>query len=311
VLPPTPTTAATATTVATPVATSTAAVTTTAPTSATHYPLTVKDSQGTSVTFQNQPHKIVSLAPSNTEIVYALGRGASLVAGTEFDDFPAEAKKTALLKGLKPSVETILSYNPDVVLGGSLNAPETLQQLRAAKTPVLVLDANDLAGVYSNIAELGQVLDATPAADRVIADMRAKVDGVTTKVSAAKTKPRIFDEVDASDPSKIFTAGPGSFIDAIITQAGGVNVAHDAKTPYPQYNLESLLAANPEIIVLQDAEFGITPDAVAKRQGWSGIRAVADHKIFPIDTNLVSRPGPRLADGLIAMAKLIHPELFP
>jgi iron complex transport system substrate-binding protein len=120
----------------------------------------------------------------------------------------------------------------------------------------------------------------------------------------------VFEELDATDPAKPFTVGPGTFIDVMITDAGGINVAHTATTPYPQLSLESLIAANPQIIVLNDAAYGVTIASVGARPGWSGLSAVKDGHIYPIDDDLTSRPGPRLADGLVALAKIIHPELF-
>jgi iron complex transport system substrate-binding protein len=133
---------------------------------------------------------------------------------------------------------------------------------------------------------------------------------VTSTVTAATPRPRVFIELDASDPTKIFTVGPGSFIDSMVTMAGGSNIAHDAKSEYPQLGLEALVAADPQIIILNDAAYGATAAAVAKRPGWTSLSAVKEQKVYPIDDALVSRPGPRLADGLVAMAKLIHPELF-
>jgi len=278
---------------------------------ATRYPLTVTDDQGTKVTFAAKPNHVVSLAPSATETIYAVGGGDSLIAGTQYDNYPPEAKAKALIKGLKPGLETIVSYQPDLVLATPSNSADLIQQLRVTHVAVLYLDATDFQGVYHDVQMVGQVLDDTPAAQQVVAGMRTKVGDVTAKTGHASTRPRVFDEISGDDPTKPFTAGPGSFIDSMITLAGGVNVAHDAKTAYPQFSLEALVAADPQVIVLDDAAYGATPDAVAKRNGWSGMSAVKDHHVYPINDDLVSRAGPRLADGLVAMARLIHPELFP
>jgi iron complex transport system substrate-binding protein len=278
---------------------------------ATQYPLTVTDDQGTSVTLAAKPTHIVSLVPSNTEILYAVGAGDDLMAGTQYDDYPPEAKSKALIKGLKPSLEVVTAYHPDLVLASTSNASDLIQQLRTLHIPVVYLDPHDFSGVYHDIQLVGQIVDAAPAAQKVVAGMQQKVGMVTAKTASVTARPRVFVEIDASDPTKIFTVGPGSFIDALVTMAGGANIAHDAKSAYPQLGLEALVAADPQVIVLDDAAFGATPDAVAKRPGWSSLAAVKDHRVFPIDDSLVSRPGPRLADGLLAMAKLIHPELFP
>ena len=258
-----------------------------------------------------KPTHIVSLVPSTTEILYAVGGGDDLVAGTQYDDYPPEAKSKALIKGLKPSLEVVTAYHPDLVLASSSNAADLIQQLRTLHIPVFYLDPQDFAGVYHDIQLVGQIVDTVPAAQKVVAGMQQKVGMVTAKTDAVATRPRVLMEIDASDPTKIFTIGPGSFIDTLVTMAGGSNVAHDAKSAYPQLGLEALVAADPQVIILNDAAFGATPDVVAKRPGWSSLSAVKDHHVYPIDDSLVSRPGPRLADGLLAMAKLIHPELFP
>ncbi|MDE3088527.1 MAG: ABC transporter substrate-binding protein, partial [Chloroflexota bacterium] len=146
--------------------------------------------------------------------------------------------------------------------------------------------------------------------------MKQKVDAVKAKVASAQTKPRVYWELDATDPAKPYTPGPGSFIDSIITLAGGVNVAANAKSPYPQLSAEEIVAANPDVIILSDScSFFNNPgcvqvESVKTRPGWSVINALRNNKVFPIDDNLVSRPGPRIVDGLEAAAKLIHPELF-
>jgi iron complex transport system substrate-binding protein len=277
---------------------------------ATNYPLTVKDDQGTAVTLPAKPTHIVSLVPSNTEILYAVGAGDDLVAGTQYDDYPPAAKAKALIKGLKPSLEVVTAYHPDLVLATPSNAADLIQQLRTLHIPVVFLDAHDFAGVYHDIELVGQIVDAAPAAQRVVAGMEQQVQAVAAKVTPATSRPRVLVELDASDPTKIFTVGPGSFIDTMVTLAGGTNVAHDAKSEYPQLGLEALVAADPQIIILNDAAYGASPATVAQRPGWTSLSAVKDHRIYPIDDALVSRPGPRLADGLAAIAKLIHPELF-
>lgn len=290
--------------------TSLATTTGAAPPTVTSYPLTVKDDQGTSVTFTGKPTHIVSLVPSDTEILYAIGAGDYLIAGTQYDDYPPEAKSKALIKGLKPSLEVVTAYHPDLVLATPSNAAELIQQLRTLHIPVFYLDAHDFPGVYHDIEVVGQIVNAVPAAEKTVSGMQQEVSMVTAKTANATTKPRVLVELDASDPTKIFTVGPGSFIDSMVTMAGGSNIAHDAKSAYPQLGLEAFVAADPQVIILNDAAYGATAGAVANRPGWSSLSAVKDQHVYPIDDNLVSRPGPRLADGLLAMAKLIHPALF-
>jgi len=133
---------------------------------------------------------------------------------------------------------------------------------------------------------------------------------VSAALANVKDRPKVFYELDATDPAKPFTAGANTFIDLLITQAGGANIGANLKGDYPQVSQEELLAQNPDIILLGDAAYGTTPDKVAARPGWSIIKAVKNNQVFAVDDNLISRPDPRLLDGLETLAKLIHPEAF-
>ncbi len=273
-----------------------------------HYPVSVTDDRGKTLTLSAPPRRIVSLAPSATEIVFALGAGDRLVAVDNFSDFPAEAKALPHIGGFRTSPETIVSYTPDLILAlSSGNLPAQLTDLRQ---PLFVFDPNDLEGVYRNIAVVGTMLDRESEAQKLVADMRARIDAVAQKAKTATTTPRVLHEVDATDPTRPFVAGPHNFIDSMITIAGGRNVAADAPLKYPQLTAEQVVARDPEVIVLADAAFGVTPEMVAARPGWGAVTAVKRNAIYPIDDNLVSRPGPRLVLGFEAYIRLIHPELF-
>lgn len=275
---------------------------------AAHYPVQVTDDRGKTLTLAAAPKRVVSLAPSATEIVFALGAADKIVATDDFSDFPAEAKSLPKLGGVRTSPEKIVALNPDLVFAiTSGNLPGQLDQLGQ---PLFIFDPNDLDGVYKNILAVGQLLDREQKAAQVVADMRARIDAIGAKAKQAASPPRVLHEVDSTDPARIFVAGPRNFIDSIITTCGGVNVAADAPTKFPQLSAEQIVARAPQIIVLADARFGATIEQVVARPGWSGIPAVRDRAIYPIDDDLVSRPGPRLVLGFEAYAKIIHPELF-
>jgi len=125
-----------------------------------------------------------------------------------------------------------------------------------------------------------------------------------------KERPRVFCEIDATDPSKPWTTGPGSFMDAMILLSGGTNVAADAESAWVQFSAEEIIAKDPDIIILADSKYGVTPESVRERPGWEVITAVKEGAIYDIDDDLISRPGPRIVDGLEAVARIIHPELF-
>jgi len=273
-----------------------------------HYPVSVTDDRGKSLTLATSPRRIVSLAPSATEIVFALGAGDRLIAVDDFSDFPAEAKALPHIGGFRTSPEKVVSYSPDLIL--AITSGNLAVQLETLNQPIFVFDPNDIDGVYRNIAAVGALLDRDAAAEKIIADMRARISAVGEKSKTATTRPRVLHEVDSTNPTQLFVAGPRNFIDSIITTAGGINVAADAAVKYPKLTPEEVVSRNPDVIILADARFGTTPEMVRARPGWSVITAVRQNAIFPIDDDLVSRPGPRLVQGFEAYIRLIHPELF-
>jgi iron complex transport system substrate-binding protein len=277
-------------------------------TSAVAYPVTVVDDRGKSLTLAAAPTRIVSLAPSATEIVFALGAQDRIVATDDFSDYPAEAKALPKLGGVRTSPEKIVALKPDLILAiSSGNLPA---QLEGLNQPLFIFDPNDLDGVYKNIQSVGKLVGREARAREVVDDMRSRISGIAEKAKQATTKPRVLHEVDSTDPARIYVAGPRNFIDSIITICGGTNVAADAPVKFPRLSSEEVVARAPEIIVLADFRFGTTPEMVVARTGWSSIPAVRSRAIYPIDDDLVSRPGPRLVLGFEAYAKLIHPELF-
>lgn len=274
------------------------------------YPMTIKDDFGRSVTIPSKPQRIVSLQPSNTEILYALGLGDLYVAGSDFDDYPEAAKSKPRLGGLQMSAEAIIAQRPDLVLASSGNGASLIQQLEVAKLPVLRADANNLEAVYADILMIGKATGAESAAQALVAKMKEQAAGVKTLTATAGRKPRVFIELDASDPAKVYTAGPGTFLNELIALASGENVAASATMQYPALSAEEVIRANPEVIILADAEFGTSPELVAKRPGWNTISAVKEGRIYPIGASIISRPGPRLVEALREVAKLLHPQLF-
>jgi len=279
------------------------------------FPLTITDSAGRQVSIAKEPKKLVLLSPSVTEIVFALGQGNKIAAVDQFSDFPAEAKSLPKIGGSsgKFNFEQIVALNPDLVLGAGTTAPDNLKKLEELKLTVVIIGSRKttIEGALKEIALTGQVIGAPAQAQQVTDAMQKKLDALKAKAATAKTKPKVFWELDATDVNKPFTVGPGNFVNDIIALAGGENIFSKATTEFPQVSAEQVVAANPDVIILSDFAYGITVESVKARKGWDVIAAVKNNKIFPIDDNLVSRPGPRVVDGLEAALKLIHPELFP
>jgi iron complex transport system substrate-binding protein len=270
------------------------------------------DGLGRKVEFTSPALSIVSMAPSNTEILYAIGAGAQVVGRDEFSDYPAEAKSLPSVGGSmgQYSYEQIAALRPDLVLAGGINTPEQVKALEDLGLKVFYLgNPATLEEMYANLETVAQLTGHEAEATTLIDSLKTRVKAVDDKLAGVTDKPVVFYEIDASDPNKPYTTGPGTFIDLLITRAGGQNLP-GLKDAYPQVSLEQIVLENPAVILLGDALYGTTPEQVAARAGWSGIAAVQNGRVLPFDDNLVSRPGPRLVDGLEALAKAIHPELY-
>jgi iron complex transport system substrate-binding protein len=284
-----------------------------APTAApTESGLTFTDGLGRTVTLPAPAQKIVSMAPSNTEILYAIGAGSQVVGRDEFSDYPAEAKSLPSIGGSmgQYSYEQVAALKPDLVLASGINTPEQVKALEDIGLSVFYLgNPSTLEELYANLELVAALTGRETEAAALVESLKARVKAVDEKVAPLSYAPVVFYEIDASNPDKPYTTGPGTFIDLLIARAGGQNLP-GLTDAYPQVSLEQIVLANPAVILLGDAFYGTTPEAVAGRPGWTGIAAVKDNRVLPFDDNLVSRPGPRLVDGLEALARAIHPELY-
>lgn len=305
---PTPTLAPTATAVATATIAPTPTFTVTvAPT------IEVPDGMGGTLTLEAPAQKIISLAPSNTELLFAVGAGSQVIAREEFSNYPKEAQALPSVGGSmgKYDTEKMVSLQPDLVLASPLTAPETLQALKdLGFTLVVVPNPITLEDMYANIELVGKITGHENEAQELVASLKDRQQKILAVVAKASSKPKVFYELDASqDPAKPWTSGPGTFIDQLITLAGGVNVGASLQGEWAQISLEELLVQNPDVILLGDANWGVTPESVAQRTGWEKLDAVKNGKVFPINDDLISRPGPRQIDGLAELVRLLHPEL--
>ncbi|WP_291635563.1 ABC transporter substrate-binding protein [Clostridium sp.] len=270
------------------------------------YPLNIVDSYNRTVTIDKEPKRIISISPTITEGIYALGKDSSLVGRSDYDDYPTECSKIPSVGSLlEPSIEKIIELKPDVVIASMLFSKDVIKQLEALNIKVIVLYGEEnFTGVYDTMTKLGQVVNASEKAQTIIADMKKKVADITTKVANAK-KPTVY-YVAGFGKSGDFTAGKDTFIGNMIEMAGGKNVAEDAIGW--KYSVEKLVEKNPDILIcskLYDSKKGIEAT-----NGYKDLKAVKSGKLLEVDENIIVRQGPRLADGLEAIAKLIHPELF-
>ncbi len=277
-------------------------------------PITVTDGTGRTVTLAAPAQRIVTLAPSNTEILFAIGAGDRLIGRDDYSDYPAEALSVPSIGSLYPSVnaEAVVALKPDLVLAAGITSDADVKTLNDLGLTVYKgHNATNLDDIYADLLALGKLTGRATEAEQLVADSRSRADAVTSKTSGAGNKPVVLYEIDATEPSKPWTAGPGSFIDLLITMAGGENVGQVGSGDYFQLSLEQLVAQDPDVIVLGSATYGgQTPAMVAQRAGWENIKAVKNGAVYTFDDNLVSRPGPRVVIGLETLAKLIHPELY-
>jgi iron complex transport system substrate-binding protein len=275
------------------------------------YPLSVTDDAGRSVSLASEPVRIVSLAPSNTEVVCALGACNELVGVTDFDDYPPQvADVPKVVVQAVPDIEKIVAAEPDLVLAaGNQQTPQAaLDQLDELKIPYLVLYPETLDAIYADIELVGAALGASDEAATLTAEMRQKAQAVQDAVAGAD-RPSVFYEVSVYQ-GVIYGAGSDSFLASMIELAGGEPVVGDATGVI---QLEDLVEADPGLILLGDAAYPppVTAADVAARPGWEKLGAVANGKVIPMRQDVViTRPGPRIVDGLEALAQAIHPDLF-
>jgi iron complex transport system substrate-binding protein len=263
---------------------------------ATKYPITVKFG-GYTTTIAKKPTKIISLSPSATEILYAVGAGSQILAVDNLSNYPANAPVSEI-SAFEPSVEAILAKKPDLVLLSidSTKAPQIRNALVKLGIPVLMEKAPaTLKDVYAENTLLAKVTDRQAGAVKLNASMAKSIKEILAKAKKG-SKIRIFHELDDT----YFSATSNTFIGKVYKDFGAVNIADAAagadNSGYPQLSAEYLLKSDPQVIFLADAQYGVTADSVSKRAGWSQISAVKNKKIVELPADIPSRWGPRLVD---------------
>ena len=273
------------------------------------FPLTLKDDDGTNVTITERPERIVSLTPAATETLYAIDAGDRLVGKVDdLANFPPEAAEVPIVGTFAGvDVEKIVDLDTDLVIAGGSGGtpPETVAQLRRLHIPVLVVYAPDIDTVFADIELIGDATGDGDAARELTASMRAQFDQIEA-ATAGVDPPEVFYET--GDQPQIYGVADNSFVSAMLELAGSDPLTTGSSTAW-EMSVESLIEADPEMIILGDAAYGVTAESVAARPGWEDLTAVREQRIYPIDDIVVTRPGPRLAEGLRALVSVIHPEI--
>ncbi|CAM4089383.1 helical backbone metal receptor [Mesobacillus thioparans] len=278
------------------------------------FPVTVKDALDEEVIIEEKPEKIISLIPSNTEIVYALDSGDAIVGVTDFDNYPEEAMSKEKVGGMEFNIEKMISLKPDLVLApGSTadTAKEGLQQLKDAGIAVVVVnDAQSFEEVYQSIEMIGKAIGEPEKAAELIKTMKNSFAVLKKKAEAIKPEEQKTVFVEVSPEPEIYTAGNHTFINEMLELIGAKNAAGDMEG-WPKVDPEAMVERNPDVVV---TTYGYYTEKAAEqvlaRQGWNNVKAVKDKQVFDVHSDLVTRSGPRLAEGAEELAKAIYPDVF-
>ena len=263
------------------------------------------DDTGRRIYLAKAPTRIVSLAPSITEMLFAIGAGDQLVGVTDFCDYPPEALKKPKVGYSNPNMESLVALEPDLVVApNDFLKPDVIVRLEQLKIPIFLLADKNIEGIFIHIQTLGRMVGHSSKADALAMELREQVAVIKLRIQGAPPVRMLY--VLNSQP--LITVGPGSFIDQLIGIAGGVNVAAKSATPYPRLSMESVLQEDPEVLVFPVGKAeGISESEQAAWRRWSTITAVKRGRLHQISADWLNRPGPRIAKGLESLAAILHP----
>lgn len=268
------------------------------------FPITLEDDAGREVVIESEPRRIVSLAPSNTEIVYALGLIDRLVGVTTFCDYPVEVAGIDKIGDfIQPNIEAITAANPDLILMTTGVQADVVEQLEGTGAAVLAVDPKSLEDLFASILVVGQATATPDVAEELVTGMRAELEEISAAV-ADRERVRVFIEISQNP---LFTVGAGTLINDLINAAGGENVV--TQTGYVGYSPEQLVVDDPAAYLATKGSMS-DPADLGQRQGFAGLSAVKNDRVYILEDNLVSRPGPRVIQGVRQIAENLHPVAF-
>lgn len=281
--------------------------------SGNRFPLTITDDLGRKVTLKAEPARLISVSPSHTEILFALGLGERVVGVTKYCNYPAEAQSREIIGGFSdPNLEKIVAMKPDLVLATTDKHQNLIQGLDNAGVPVLAFSPNNIDEILKTIMLIGQATGSVGQAEVLTASLKERTDAVIAKVKniPEDKRPRVYYELYYAP---LMSVGPGSLMGELIEKAGGKNVAGDAKEVYPQLSEELIISRNPQVM-LNTYTHGIqsvnTIEQIAHRQGWEDLSFIKSGRIYTLNADLTDRSGPRVAEALESIAQVLYPELF-
>ena len=272
--------------------------------------LVLVDDAGRQVRLPRPARRVISLIPSATEVLVAVGAGDRLVGRTDFDHGPAVDSLPSVGGGMTPSIEAIVALRPDLVLGWETRGDQsTRRRLDEMGIPVFAVEADDTTDVFRTVGNLGRLTGRTRAADSLAAGLRRELAEVAASV-AGRPRPAVFFLVWNDPP---MTAGPETFISQVLGVAGGRNVFADVAGEWPNVALEEIVRRQPDFLVLPQGEKGGAHDVDQLRgsPGWRELRAMREGRVVTIDAEMMNRPGPRLGEAARALRDALHPDAAP
>jgi iron complex transport system substrate-binding protein len=275
------------------------------------FPVTIKDAEGKEITIDKKPEKIVSVIPSNTEIAFSLGLDKEIVGVSDFDNYPEAAAKKEKIGGLEFNVEKVLALKPDLVLAhasSSETSKGALKQISDSGIKVIVVNnAQNFGQVYESIQMIGKATGEKTKAEKAIADMKAKIEKIKAEAATIPEADRKTAYVEVSGTPEIYTTGKNTFMDEMLQMINAKNAAGDQEG-WVKIDQEAVIKKNPDVIISLYGPKSV--DQIATRKGWQQVNAVKNKQIFEVNSDLVSRSGPRLAEGVEEFAKAIYPDTF-
>lgn len=272
--------------------------------SAAEYPFTIKDDTGTEVTFAEAPAKVVTLVPSETEIMFAIGAGDQVVGVDEYSNYPEEAASKQKVGDMTTNIEAVAALEPDLVLASASMNTDAIAQLRELDIPVFASEPTTYDATVAKIELIGKIMNKGTEAGQVAEHMRTVKQQVTDAVKDAQAK-SVYLEFSPG-----WTVGSGTFLDELLTLAGGTNIA-GSQAGWYEVSAEEVVKQNPNVIIYPDLQADPNPilAAIESRPGWEVIDAISNKQLFAVAEDPLVRVGPRLADGLLELAQKIHPDL--
>nr|WP_307847848.1 ABC transporter substrate-binding protein [Metabacillus bambusae] len=276
------------------------------------FPVTVTDGTGEEVTIESEPKTIVSVIPSNTEITFALGQGDKVIGVDNYSNYPPDVEKIEKIGDQQLDVEKILALQPGLALVTEFqheNNPDILKQFKEAGIDVIVIgSAESFENVYNTITLIGQVTGATKEADTIVKEMKDRLAEIKEQAKAVTEKKAVW--VEVSPAPDIFTTGQDTFMHEMLEVINATNTAGEQKG-WVKMTEEEIVTLNPDVIITTYGYYVENPaEGVLNRAGWEEVPAIKDKQVFDVNNDTVTRPGPRLIDGVETLAKLIYPEIF-